>query len=736
MTSRFWLSLRTLLAAVGVATAWLLLACGAQAAVLTGRVVDLAGRPIAGAEVRIWQKVKDANGPNTTDELVSFGDAEMLLTDDEGKFTSPDLLPGETFTRIVAEAKGTVAGRCGWIEIPNAQATVVAPNIALKRLRAVLGEVRDRAGQPVAGAVVFNSGDGHERLETKTGRNGKFFLEGVPEGGVFLLAEKAGYRFTGRCLPPGRSNAALTLATADETVEPLTSLPPLLSAEEDLALANEVVVPWLKEWWLAANVAGTDEQKFFALAALSGIDPLRALDGVTALGIQAPGLRAISRDGFLAVAVGRSGELDADKLEDAIEPGGEPPSIAFQYAKAARHLPAGQRPRQLEWLEAAATYAERVDGDVLRAEALALIAGAFFSIGEQDRAGAILREAEALAETLPELSRAQHVYGVLALTAVEVDAPRAVEWLDKMKADHDYSRCGAELALRLLPERPVLAEEVWNRSRAAGVLPESNDLLPMTWRGVYLPDFCYRLAGIDLRRAQGVAAAAEHPALRIRGQGAIALALAEKQPEQARKLLETLVREELPRLAVDEGLHYHPWASRPTTAAWLLPIAERVAPDLCREILWRSLALRLPHPRRDQFDDTVELADLALAKMLARYDRDLARALVEPFAARAAQWTAAGGTELKSRQAIQAAALAVRFGRDLAIAAAHVDARWANQIVERMPYGRVDSKFHPIDFARQAFVWTLARHGADRWSEAHEVCAGFWQPRPQNEAPR
>lgn len=159
-----------------------------------------------------------------------------------------------------------------------------------------------------------------------------------------------------------------------------------------------------------------------------------------------------------------------------------------------------------------------------------------------------------------------------------------------------------------------------------------------------------------------------------------------------------------------------------------------MALDLCREIMWRSVALRLPRPRYDHFDDVIELSDLALAKMLARYDRDLARTLVQPFAARAEQLTAAARTELKSPQAMQSAALATRFGRDLAIAAAHVDPSWAQEVVERIPAGRAESKFHPFDLARQALVWTLSRHGIDRWSEANEVCAGFWQP-PNDRGP-
>lgn len=710
---------------VWFSTAWLALTGGTQAAVLTGRVVDSAGQPVAGAEVRIWQKLPAPNGPAVTDQPVKFGGGDVLVTDAKGTFTSPDVLVGEAFARIVAEARGTLAQRSGWIEIPK-RATVVAPNITLKRLRAVLGEVRDREGRPVAGAVVFNSGDGHQRAETKTGRGGKFFLDGVPDGPVFLFVEKPGYRFTGKLLPAGQSEAGFTLVALEDAIEPLASLPPMLSDNEEISLAREVLASWSKE----LQRRGTDEQKFFFYAAVAAIDPLEALEEIDPLRILGQPYRALAHDGFLEIAVARSGELTADRLRAAIELGDHPFGKTSQYAKAARHLPKRELRRQLEWLDAALVHGRIIGNEALRMEALALIADTLFTIGERERAVTVLSDAENLARQLPQGPRPLDAFGVLALAAVHLDPKRAVEWMDKMKDHRDYPRHGVELTMRLLPERPELAEEVWRKSSAGNYMPELHDLLPLPWRPrVYLPDFCHRLARIDRPRAEVVAAATESAVLRVRGRGAIALALADTHPAEARRMLELLVREELPHIVDEDGLRFRRWGSRPTTAAWLLPIAERVAPDLCRELFWRSLALRLSRPRYDDFDDQIELADLRLARMLARYDREVARALLEPFALRAVQMTAAGGTELKSPSASQAAALAIPFARELAIAAAYVDPHWARQIIERLPYGREGSRFRPIDFARQAFVWVLARHGADRWSEANEVCAGFWEPK-------
>ena len=723
----------SLASCLSISVTWAVFCATVGAATLQGRVVDSAGRPIARVEVWIWQKVPvpGGRGARAFDQPIKFDGSDVLLTDAEGHFLTPDVWVGETFVRVTAEGNGTLAGRSAWIEIGNNLAAVVAPDIVVKRLRAVFGQVLDRPGQPIAGATVFNSGDGHERVETKTGRNGKFFLENVPEGPVFLFAEKEAYRFAGMHLAAGEPDADFTLSSVEEEVEPLATLPPIISSEEEIALARDVLDPWLAE----VRRTGTDEQKFMALASLAGIEPLAALKLVDSWELAA-GHRTIGRDGFLQLAVAQSGELNSE-LRAQIGANGAPFNMARHYVEVARHLPSnptpGNKPARLELIEAALVHASQIDVDALRTEALALVADALFWIGEQERAEVVLTNAETVADELVDGSSSARAFGALALTAANSHTDRARRWMEKVQASRDYPHRGAELATRLVcapPGHPELAEEVWKRTQAGGFIPTSRDLLPFPWRTpVYLPDFCERLATIDRPRAERIAEDEGAAALHVRGRGAISLGLAETDSEEARRMLESLVREALPRIAANDGSQFGPVGSRPVTAAWLLPIAERVAPGLCRELFWRSLALRLPRPRHDQFDDKIETTDLRLARMLARYDRTIAQALVEPFASRVASATYVGATELNSPHATGVAATVTLWARELTIAATHVDPRWSKDLLGRIPYGRKGSKFHPVEFGRQAFVWTLARQGSDRWTGGSEVCAGFWEPR-------
>lgn len=252
---------------------WLAVSCflmapgSLAAATIEGRVVDSAGEPVAGAEVRIWR---------LPDQPVKFDGSDALLTDAEGRFVSPDVLARGATAQIVAGAPGMLAGRSGLTSIVKDAVAIRLPDITLKGLRLVTGRVVDRRDQPVDGATVFNSGDGHERAEARSKGGGKFVLSDVPEGGVFLFAEKPGYRFTGVRLPAGRAEATLVLTSLDEPAEPKATLPPLLSSDEEYALARAVLDPWLE---LLAK-SGTERQRKIGYTCLAGIDGLEAFNHV------------------------------------------------------------------------------------------------------------------------------------------------------------------------------------------------------------------------------------------------------------------------------------------------------------------------------------------------------------------------------------------------------------------------------------------------------------------------
>jgi hypothetical protein len=150
-----------------------------------------------------------------------------------------------------------------------------------------------------------------------------------------------------------------------------------------------------------------------------------------------------------------------------------------------------------------------------------------------------------------------------------------------------------------------------------------------------------------------------------------------------------------------------------------LPLAEEVDPELCRELFWQSLALRPRQPRRDDLVWGAELTDVELAKLLGRYDREIARALLEPLTAEAS-----AGNDERGRTAERVTA----FG--LFTAAVHIDPRWAKSLLDAV--GDSPSLLGAGEDTRLQFVCILAVPPPERWvgegAWPVDFSAGLWKP--------
>ncbi|HEX5442749.1 MAG TPA: hypothetical protein VFW87_02920, partial [Pirellulales bacterium] len=388
---------------------------------------------------------------------------------------------------------------------------------------------------------------------------------------------------------------------------------------------------------------------------------------------------------------------------------------AMELIRAADEMDADEQAMRLEWIESAVPHARKEEDPAQRVRLLASLAERLFDLGEVARARQILTEAENDAKPLllPDYG-AQYAALRLALAAAaHGDADRALDRLAKSGIYLQWH--GGRVATRLLPDHPRRAVEAWNL--VAEAMRKNRGRTGHEYR--VAAEFCYRLALVDRSLGEQVTADADEAILRYREKGALILALAETQPAEARRLLAALVREEIPQLTVDESWHPGlPMQSAPAIAAWLLPVAERVEPELCGELFWRSLALRLPRPDRNSLNDQAEFADIELAKLLARYDRDIARVLLEPSAANA---SALGPTQVQSATA----------GRIL-LAAVHVDPRWAKSFLESVAEsstGLPPRGMTSDDSLRFNLLYTLSLPLPDRWNGRNDSdSAAFWAP--------
>lgn len=159
--------------------------------VMSGRVLDEAGQPIAGVKVNIDYAYQHFKPENFT--VPSLSDSETT-TDAEGRWRFETIMPGSNVkVRLrlthpnyvsdkVRQIGGEIARKQGVTEWQMRDGSAV---IKMQRGCGVTGKVLDSTGQPVANAVVAWGDDAYARLgsqDTRSKEDGSFQLGAVPAG--------------------------------------------------------------------------------------------------------------------------------------------------------------------------------------------------------------------------------------------------------------------------------------------------------------------------------------------------------------------------------------------------------------------------------------------------------------------------------------------------------------------------------------------------------------------------
>src|SRR5262245_13899531 len=172
----------------------------------SGKVIDSADKPIAGAVVARYAYWEDFFQPGADWEL-----KEQVTTSTDGGF---DLVLPRTQALFLVSKPGLTPA---WRQLWNAQQSLTNQQIVLNTPVALAGVVVDEADKPVADAEVYVSmaisqspmpGGGRNynylsgkiartMFTSRTGSDGRFRIEGLPEMGLNLP-----------CAPPGRLYAA------------------------------------------------------------------------------------------------------------------------------------------------------------------------------------------------------------------------------------------------------------------------------------------------------------------------------------------------------------------------------------------------------------------------------------------------------------------------------------------------------------------------------------------------
>jgi RNA polymerase sigma factor (sigma-70 family) len=653
-----------------------------HAAKVAGRLVDAAGRPAAGVKVEIWHRPWMPPPNLGTPHKVTFAGKAEIRSDADGKFQTPPELEPDGEYRVVAEAAGFRTEQSPW-QAAGGKATLAWSDLVVPRMRSATGRVRDREGQPVAGARVLYVDD-RNRTRATTDSDGRFQLSSPLAGPGFLLVEKAGYRFQGQQTAPAADALDVMLPRSSEPAgKVLKTLPAVLGKKERQALAARVLEPLLKR-----ALDGKDESlKTRSLEVLARIDPGRVLELIEKKPDKEPWF-----DDYLRRAVAQA--LAAESLDEAravVEAMRDPGFRATGYIDLCDALSAAKRAQKLEFLGQSLLHARNIQDAAHRVVHLTPVAKRLRALGEVERADRILREGQTAARELPTEAWAGYARGAFADELAVIDLPAALALTKDLKDAYEYDRHHGNIAHKLGGKNPAEAERVLQMLRHPN---------QPTLRDQWALCVCYRMAPVDLERAKRIADRIGGLHHKAYAYGVMAQAQAGSKPAVATELLDKAFA--LLQAHVEAGKdNFNGFWAAPSVAGCLLPVAEQINPQLVAEFFWRALSFRSPPAGEEEAASQALFGDAALAMVLARYDRAMARPLMEVAAKRI--------NKLAGRM------------EPLYTAAILIDPRWAVQLVEALPEGREK------DHARLTVAGMLTREGEDFWRKVHSHLA-LWAP--------
>ncbi|QEH37771.1 Regulatory protein BlaR1 [Aquisphaera giovannonii] len=673
----------------------------ANTVALSGRVVDTTGAPVARAPIRLQvRRMKD----DASAEDLRLDGAGEIRTDEAGRFTTARRIKrGFDYRAEVDPGAGhLMSDGSPWLALGPDTAPKLG-DVVLRRLRAVEGRILDPGGNPVPGAKVRQAGDGPNSEEVETDQAGRYRLSGIFAEPAFVFAAKEGYRFAGRLIEAGATTADITLERADGPAPvPLRSSPPAMSREQEKKLIHVVFDDDAERALKDPKVRNLD----WILRIVARVDPARAREFVDRL----PPEDAANRNGYLRG--GLAEEIAADSPDEAAEIVAgirDPNARTYAYELLSRRVPAADRSRRLALLDESLVAGRALAEAENRVLRMADLGRRNLDLGRTDLATSLLREGQQTALRLPTTGYAAFARRRLAEELALIDVPAAFEVLKGTEEDRDYTASLGHIAHRIAAKDPAEAERIVRTMR---------DSWP-NFRDTYIQRVCYRMVAVDRARALNLARTVMTN-YRDKARALAAMALGIARAKGDRRLAGKLLDEAFDLLDATSRGNQDQWdglAMACTAAAGLLPIVEEVDPTRVREAIWRTLAMRPAYRGDDGRAEIPLIAGARVAAMVARYDRDLGRRVLDGLIrTQLDKLTTTGGRDTSFQ------------AESLVTAAAFIAPHQAASLIGRFPDEAGEEGRESLrERMRQAVVTVLAiPPGPERWRRLERRFLQVW----------
>ncbi len=300
------------------------------------------------------------------------------------------------------------------------------PDLILTGVKTIAGQVVDRQGQPIAGAIVRQSGDGPLRTETRSDAHGQFKLPGVIEGPVVVFASQERYRPGAQLAESDASSIKITLAGAgDPPARSYRTLDSPLPIAEEKALARRLFDPYAER----VLTSGKDPEKYRVVVDGVQIDPFAVIERLESIKLLAPSHRNMALVPLVEA-------LAKENLEEAIaqaESGTDADTRAICYLEICEVRRELETPRLRKLTDQALLNARAMKAPAMKVMIFGQIADKLIDLGDKERARKLLAEAEEQARpTIKGMKGGGYTLGTVAESLARLDLPAALRMVDDL----------------------------------------------------------------------------------------------------------------------------------------------------------------------------------------------------------------------------------------------------------------------------------------------------------------